>query len=197
MDQSMMATKKAAVGQSKRRTDKSGTAKKQPSRSASKSEVFSTSFDYSLDFEQINFRAHPELYRIGRGEQGVLMVEPYKSEILPHWRFRTPEVARESAEAIYQLYLHYKEQDDFVGMDMARKFLQMGYTRARRYANHKGGRKYDADGQEILPRQNDPIKAAAARIFYAKWQTVRDDPDYQAGKKLHRERYENALSTTA
>ncbi len=25
-----------------------------------------------------------QLYRIGKGEQGVLLAEPYKSEILPH-----------------------------------------------------------------------------------------------------------------
>ena len=30
---------------------------------------------------------------------------------------------------------------------MARKFLQMGMTRAKRYANHKGGRKYGAGGK--------------------------------------------------
>jgi hypothetical protein len=61
---------------------------------------------------------------------------------------------------------------------MARKFLQMGYTRARRYANHKGGKKYDgpvpddknglsgAHGREELPRSSeDPVKAAAAKIF--------------------------------
>lgn len=154
----------------------------------------SASFDYSLDFEQIDFRAQPELYRIGRGEQGVLLVEPYKSELLPHWRFRTPQIALESADAIYQLYLRYKQQDDFVGMDMARKFLQMGYTRARRYANYKGGRKYAANGKETLPRQNDPVKAAAARIFYAQWQLVRDDPVYQAAKERHRARYENTPS---
>jgi hypothetical protein len=41
-------------------------------------------FDYELDFAHINFRDQPELYRVGRGEQGVLLVEPYKSEILPH-----------------------------------------------------------------------------------------------------------------
>lgn len=29
-------------------------------------------FDDSLDFKAIGFRQHPELYRIGRGEQGVL-----------------------------------------------------------------------------------------------------------------------------
>jgi hypothetical protein len=63
-----------------------------------------TPFDYSRYVTQINFREHPELYRVGRGEQGVLLVEPYKSEILPHWRFRTPVIARESAQTIYALH---------------------------------------------------------------------------------------------
>ena len=49
------------------------------------SRVFSNSFDYGLDFNKINFRERPELYRIGRGEQGVLLVEPYKSEIGKHF----------------------------------------------------------------------------------------------------------------
>ena len=31
-------------------------------------------------------------------------------------------------------------------MDMCRKFLEMGFTRARRYANHRSGRKYDSEG---------------------------------------------------
>lgn len=37
----------------------------------------------------IDYRQHPELYKVAKGEQGVLTVEPYKSEILPHWRFRS------------------------------------------------------------------------------------------------------------
>lgn len=98
--------------------------------------VYSQSFDYSLDFAKINFRERPELYRIGRGEQGVLLIEPYKSEILPFWKFADEDKARESSNKIYQLFLEYLAVDDFVGADMARKFLQMGYTRARRYANH-------------------------------------------------------------
>ncbi|SFC65993.1 protein of unknown function [Bacillus sp. OV322] len=65
-------------------------------------------FDYSLDYDSIDFRKHPELYRVGRGEQGVLMVEPYKSEILPHWRFKTPEIAENSSNKIYQQFLDYK-----------------------------------------------------------------------------------------
>lgn len=148
-------------------------------------------FDYSLDFANINFRQHPEHYCVGKGEQGVLLVEPYKSEILPHWRFKTPEIARSSADRIYAMFLDYKAKGDFVGMDMARKFLQMGYTRSRRYANHKSGRKYD-DSKEVLPRQEDPVKAESAKIFYAKWKQAREDQEYLVLKKKHRERYESA-----
>lgn len=39
----------------------------------------------------------------------MLLVEPYKGEILPHWRFKTPEAARESAAKIYGLYEGYTE----------------------------------------------------------------------------------------
>ncbi|ANE46497.1 hypothetical protein SY83_09645 [Paenibacillus swuensis] len=146
-------------------------------------------FDYDLDYDHLNLREHPELYRVGRGEQGVLLVEPYKSEILPHWRFKTPEIARESSEKIYSMFLEYKEKGDFVGMDMARKFLQMGYTRARRYTNHKGGRKYAEDGT-ILPYQNDKVKAESAAIFKAQWQVAKTDSEYVRMKEDHREKYE-------
>ena len=145
-------------------------------------------FDYDLDFDKINFRKQPELYRVGRGEQGVLLVEPYKSEILPHWRFKTPEIATKSSEKIYQMYLIYKEDQDFVGMDMARKFLQMGYTRSRRYANYKGGRKYEENG-EIKERTIDEEKAKSAAIFEKKWKIVREDEDYLKLKKEHQKKY--------
>lgn len=32
----------------------------------------------------IDYRLHPELYRVGKGEQGVLICKPYKSEIGQH-----------------------------------------------------------------------------------------------------------------
>jgi hypothetical protein len=160
-------------------------------------------FDYSLDYRNLDLRKNPELYRIGKGEQGVLTVEPYKSEILPHWRFKTPEVARESAEKIYQMFLEYKRSRDFVGMDMARKFLQMGITRARRYANHPSGKKYDgavpadkkgvsgAHGRAELPKAFDAEKAESARIFSEKYYLAKNDEVYQALMKEHRERHED------
>lgn len=146
-------------------------------------------FDYTLDFNDIDFRQKSDLYRVGKGEQGVLLVEPYKSEILPHWRFKTPEIAQVSAEKIYSLFLAYQAQQDFVGMDMARKFLQMGYTRARRYANHKSGRKYAPETKTVLPRSEDALKAASAQVFYTYWQKVREDPDYLARKIQHQQQY--------
>jgi hypothetical protein len=148
------------------------------------------SFNYSLDFDHVDFRRQPELYRIGKGEQGVLLVEPYKSEILPYWRFKTPQIARRSANKIYRMFLGYKLNEDFIGMDMARKFLQMGYTRSRRYANHKSGRKYNKNSKEVLEREDDAVKAESAKIFYEKWKKVREDKKYLELKKQHRERYE-------
>ncbi|MGK9175922.1 DUF4385 domain-containing protein [Yokenella regensburgei] len=148
----------------------------------------SKSFNYDQDFTLINFREHPECYQVGRGEQGVLLVEPYKSEILPWWRYKDPESATKSAEKIYQLFEAYRQQDDFVGMDMARKFIQMGYTRARRYANYKGGRKYAKDGS-THERGNDPVKAAAAAIFKQWWDKIRADEDYLARKRAHISRW--------
>ncbi len=148
-------------------------------------------FDYSLDFENTDFREEPHLYRVGKGEQGVLSVEPYKSEILPHWRFRTEEVARESSAKIYEMFLDYKETDDFVGMDMARKFLQMGYTRARRYANHSSGKKYDDEGKVRAqePDALDNEKARAARVFYEKYFEAREDEHYKRRRKEWVEKY--------
>jgi len=79
-------------------------------------------------------------YRIDRGEMGVLSFEPYKSLILPYWAFRTVPIAQNSAEVLWAIFVHYVGKGDFVGADMTRKFIQMGMTRAKRYANHKGGR---------------------------------------------------------
>lgn len=166
-----------------------------------------SNFDYDRDFENINFRKHPDKYQVGRGEQGVLLVQPYKSELLPHWRFKNKEIAEKSAKKIFEKYKEYKKAGDFVGMDMARKYLQMGYTRARRYANYEGGRKYEKNPQnadtkaEATRRRantNDKRedrfsneKAQAADVFYSYYQRVKEDDEYQQKKKKHQEKYEN------
>ena len=137
----------------------------------------------------IDFREQPERYEIGRGEEGVFKVEPYKSELLPLWSYKDGETARDSAEAIYEQYERYREERDFPGMDMARKYLQMGYTRAMRYAKYSGGRKYTDAGDEREPEQwANEEKRAAALVFEAYWDRIREDDTYQRAKARHRDR---------
>jgi hypothetical protein len=139
----------------------------------------------------INYREHPEFYKVGKGEQGVLTCEPYKSEIGQYWRFKDVEIAEESSEKIYTLFSEYLSHGDFVGADMARKYLQMGFTRARRYANYKGGKKYDKENnyKQLERGTGAAEKAAAAAIFYDKWQAAEAIPQYALLKKQWKEKY--------
>ena len=126
-------------------------------------------FNYDLDYSRIDFslEENRKLYRIGRGEQGVLLVRPYTHDICPYWRFKTPELAVKSSNHIYGMYKDYQDKKDFIGMDMCRKFLEMGFTRSRRYANHKTGKKYDAEGK-VRPQDPDHATnkyAKSAQIF--------------------------------
>ncbi|CAJ0543602.1 Ff.00g038330.m01.CDS01 [Fusarium sp. VM40] len=131
--------------------------------------------------------AHRMSYRIGRGEQGVLTFEPYKSAILPLWRFRTVPIAQKSAEDLWEKFKEFKDQNDFVGMDMTRKFIQMGMTRAKRYANHAGGRKYKKGTKEELPQSDEhpdkDEKERASMIFRGYWTRCKEDEGYQDLKK--------------
>jgi hypothetical protein len=138
----------------------------------------------------VDFREHPEEYEVGRGEEGVFKIEPYKSELLPLWGYADRETAENAAAAIHEKFREYREAEEFVGMDMARKYLQMGYTRAMRYAKYPGGRKYDDDGTERDPEQwADPDKREAALVFEEHLEVVREDETYQQMKERHRERH--------
>lgn len=139
----------------------------------------------AAEVRQVDYRSQPHRYRIGRGEEGVLTVEPYKGELLPLWRFATPASAKASAAAIWKKFLEYGHTADFVGMDMARKYLQMGFTRSRRYANHRGGKKYVEGTREERPRAIDPQKAEAAEVFRAYWQRALEHPRYLTLRRRH------------
>ncbi|RZJ70327.1 MAG: DUF4385 domain-containing protein [Flavobacterium sp.] len=139
----------------------------------------------------MDYRKQPELYWVGKGEQGVLICQPYKEEISKFWRFKNEEIAKESSAVIYQLFKEYLAEDDFVGADMAGKYLQMGYTRARRYANYKGGKKYDKeDNYSILERgTGEEEKARAATVFYTAWKNAEADVKYARLKKEWKTKY--------
>ena len=147
-------------------------------------------FDYNLDYKNTLFKPNDKRYRIGRGEQGVLLVRPYTDVICRHWRFKTLKEARVSSQKIFDMYLDYRIQKDFVGMDMCRKFLEMGFTRARRYANHKDGKKYGKDGK-VLPQEKDwatSEKAKAATRFKQFRDLVTQDEFYISMRKQWRDK---------
>ena len=130
-------------------------------------------------------------YKIARGEQGVLTFEPYKSILLPYWRFKTVPIAENSSTNLKVAFDHYVKAGDLVGADMSRKFIQMGMTRAKRYANHKGGRKYDRTEREVeaeggerkeLPKSEGHVgrdeKLAASEVFKEAWRVCMADEKY-------------------
>ena len=148
-------------------------------------------FDYKLDYKQLDFtdKKVRKLYRIGRGEQGVLLVKPYTNDICKYWRFKTLKEAEVSSQKIFDMYLDYRIQKDFIGMDMCRKFLEMGFTRARRYANHKDGNKYDSNGK-VKPQEKDwatSEKAKSARRFKEFRDLITKDEFYISLRKQWRE----------
>ena len=66
-------------------------------------------FDYDLDYKSLDF-TDPEtrkLYRIGRGEQGVLLVRPYTNYICCYWRFVDAPTATKSANKIYEMFCDF------------------------------------------------------------------------------------------
>ena len=147
-------------------------------------------FDYNIDYKNELFRPNDIRYRIGRGEQGVLLVRPYTDVICRHWRFKTLKEARVSSQKIFDMYLDYRIQKDFVGMDMCRKFLEMGFTRARRYANHKDGKKYGKNGK-VLPQEKDwatSEKAKSAKRFKDFRDLVTQDEFYISMRKEWRDK---------
>ncbi len=147
----------------------------------------------SVNFEK-NYRENPSEYVISRGQFGVLSYEPYKSEILPLWRYKNQSVAEVSSRRILRLfYYYYLDNDNFVGADMAKKYLHMGFTRPMRYAKYPGGKKYDSDGNEVQAHGPDTTgewydsdKREAAVVFRKRWKEARENKKYLRLKELHK-----------
>ncbi len=99
------------------------------------------------------------------------------------WKFKDEGAARESSEAIYKMFLEYRSEGDFAGMDVAGKYLQMGWTRSLRYAKYKG--------DKSRPREDlDPEKSRAAEVYRKKWRAAAEDEEYLRLKEEHKRRNE-------
>ena len=140
----------------------------------------------------VDYRDNPLEYRIGRGQQGVLICQPYKSELYPLWKFKTPNLAKKSCNVIYNKFMKYLNDDDFVGADMAKKYLHMGFTRSRRYLNHSSGTKWEKKNGEwkVLPYDRKEQRFMdSSLIFQEYWKIAREDTRYLKLK----EEFKNAI----
>lgn len=74
---------------------------------------------------------------------------------------------------------------------MARKYLQMGFTRSRRYANYKGGVKYDKNKnyEQLKKEGGDSLKEESANIFYSAWREAESNELYQLMKTEWKSKY--------
>jgi hypothetical protein len=129
--------------------------------------------------DQIDFREHPELYPAASETVDVMQVEPYISELLPHFAYDTADAAGESAAWLYEFYVRYKESGEFVGMDVARRLLYRGFTEAKRHTANT------AETEQAVPLRPPP-----ASIFWKTYRMVDNDPDYEAMRAAHEAKYQ-------
>lgn len=136
------------------------------------------------DDGETDVREHPDAYEVGRGEHGAFEFQPYKDELLDLWGIKSEDEAEEAADAIHETFRAYRDAGDFPGMDMARKYLQMGWTRSLRYAKYPGGRKYNDDGEEREPEEwYDEEKRRISLIYKERLDAVRADETYQRARE--------------
>lgn len=161
-----------------------------------------------IDFDNEKYKKSLEKYSL-KSEVGVLSYK-YSKKIHKYWKFKTPQLARESAKNIYKIltdnlnkcnqYIHMLRDDKlsinilkyFMRADICRKFIQMGYTRAMRYYYHKGGTKWLKlkDGTWIIkPLDLDPIKKQSADIFKIYLNKTNNNPRYNLFKSYFKHFY--------
>lgn len=77
----------------------------------------------------INYSKNPLKYEVTNDFGGMYTCEPYKTKLLHAWRFSTPKSAQQSAKKIKIIFLEYLACEDFVGADLARKYLKAGFIK--------------------------------------------------------------------
>ncbi|ABV73679.1 hypothetical protein A1E_03750 [Rickettsia canadensis str. McKiel] len=81
----------------------------------------------------IDYRKCPEAYRVGQGEQRVLICQPYTMQFCLIGSLTLLKLLKKVVKKIYEIFLKFLENNDFVGADIVRKYLQMGFTRSTHY----------------------------------------------------------------
>ncbi len=97
--------------------------------------------------------------------------EPYRTAIMAHWQLEPFAAATESAAEMYELYIRYREADDFAGMEMVRRTLQRAFAEARALL---------PDGPPTAP-----LRPRSADVFSKTYRMVRNDPAFAEMRRAY------------
>tara|TARA_R110001583_G_scaffold27302_11_gene97807 strand:- start:12703 stop:13179 length:477 start_codon:yes stop_codon:yes gene_type:complete len=136
--------------------------------------------DYS---EEINYKKHPDEYDISTGVSGVFSVSPYKNQLIKYFTFKSLEQSRKSAKSLYKKFKLYRGKMDFVGMDMTRKFLELGYLQSLRFSKFPGGKKYTKSGSVRRVNYKQDEKLEISKIYKRYLNLVNSDRIYKSSKR--------------
>lgn len=62
----------------------------------------------STDRRDIDYRQHPDLYRILRGEMNVFKTQPYSNDLKGLWRYKDEPTAKRSAGDLWKRFEEYR-----------------------------------------------------------------------------------------
>lgn len=111
----------------------------------------------------INYGKQPLKYEVTNDCGGMYTCEPYKAKFLQVWKFSTTKAAFASAKSIKRMFLDFLACEDFVGADLAKKYLRAGSTR-------------------------DSVPKSSRKIFKEVYDEVSANSDYDSLKKLFLEK---------
>jgi len=111
---------------------------------------------------------NPEQYLFEKSMKDVTTFEPYSSRIMPFFKYDTLDDARESASQILYLFRWYMDQEDYIGADIAKAYLESGYRLAKR--------NFERHLRVILCDIESDL--AIAQVFKDSWDRARLDPRF-------------------
>ena len=121
-------------------------------------------------------------YQIGDPGDGVMNPEPYWSHLNAMWHFGTDSLAQKSCAKLWKWFLYYHYYGDFIGMDMVRKFIELGTMCATYMEDLRHGRtRYGVEagqGEMGAVRKCGELTSDAALIFREALDQLQSHPGY-------------------
>lgn len=92
---------------------------------------------YEINFpsNEINYRDKNLYYAYVNNSNGIFIVQPYSNEIYPFVNILSMNNSEKSSTDLYNLFLNYLKNLDYIGADMVRKYIQFAMDQCKAYFN--------------------------------------------------------------